>query len=251
MQIAHIRSAKSGGPRHDPSYDRAKLNSDENLLLLCNGPHHDHVDKHEDLYTISELLEWKSRQIAQGGGCSVTDIEIDPLVRKLDEFIASLKEVNFVVELRGGVGSNGSGLIATALEAPVKSEEVNSDGAKYIGIRAENHGLLPIGVEVAGLEFDVGQVAYVPYHLSNRFTRYPVPCSLGQRESGEWFAHQDEIRDVMIALCRKIRCIPTRFRAFVRIGTGVAEFSSWASIAILPIWNSDITEDDLQVIFAS
>ena len=92
MQIAHIRSAKPGGPRHDPGYDGAKLNTDENLLLLCAGPHHDHVDKHEHAYTVEELLEWKRRQVAQGRGCEVTDDEIEPLAQKLDEFIAALQK---------------------------------------------------------------------------------------------------------------------------------------------------------------
>lgn len=93
VEIAHIRSAKVGGPRHDPGYDTRKLNTDENLLLLCSGPHHDHVDRHEDAYPIEELLEWKRRQVAQGRGCHVTDDEIEPLAQKLDEFIAAVQKV--------------------------------------------------------------------------------------------------------------------------------------------------------------
>ena len=33
-EIAHIRSASPGGPRHDPSYN-GDLDGPENLLLLC------------------------------------------------------------------------------------------------------------------------------------------------------------------------------------------------------------------------
>jgi hypothetical protein len=93
VQIAHIRSAQPGGPRHDPGYDIAKLNTDENLLLLCTGPHHDHVDKHEHAYPVEELLEWKKRQVAQGQGCEVADDEIEPLAQKLDEFIVAVQKL--------------------------------------------------------------------------------------------------------------------------------------------------------------
>lgn len=39
----HIRSSKVDGPRHDPNYDAAKLDSYENLILLC-PTHHTMVD---------------------------------------------------------------------------------------------------------------------------------------------------------------------------------------------------------------
>lgn len=98
VDIAHIRSAKPGGPRHDPGYDTAKLNTDENLLLLCSGPHHDHVDKHQHAYTVEELLEWKTRQVAQARGCKVADDEIEPLALKLDECIAALRKLERSVQ---------------------------------------------------------------------------------------------------------------------------------------------------------
>jgi len=40
---AHIRSSKSGGPRHDPSYPKDKLDGYENLILLC-PTHHKMID---------------------------------------------------------------------------------------------------------------------------------------------------------------------------------------------------------------
>ncbi|MFG3097228.1 HNH endonuclease [Streptomyces sp. NPDC048202] len=41
---AHIRSARPDGPRHDPQYDSNKLDTYENLLLLC-PTHHTLIDK--------------------------------------------------------------------------------------------------------------------------------------------------------------------------------------------------------------
>ena len=46
VQIAHIRSEKPNGPRHEPAYPKEKINSEENLLLLC-GKHHTPVDQNE------------------------------------------------------------------------------------------------------------------------------------------------------------------------------------------------------------
>lgn len=71
-QIAHIRSEKPNGPRHDPDY-ADELNGPANLLLLC-GRHHPPVDRHESTYTIDELEVWKARQRAGAGdGTPLTD----------------------------------------------------------------------------------------------------------------------------------------------------------------------------------
>ncbi|MEV5434479.1 HNH endonuclease [Streptomyces sp. NPDC052682] len=63
-EIAHIRSGQPGGPRHDPEYPRPKLNTFENLLLLC-ATHHKLVDRGD--YSVAELLIWKGAQVAQPG----------------------------------------------------------------------------------------------------------------------------------------------------------------------------------------
>lgn len=65
-QIAHIRSEKTNGPRHDPGYSR-DINGDANLLLLLCGRHHPPVDRHESIYPIADLLEWKKQQVLTAG----------------------------------------------------------------------------------------------------------------------------------------------------------------------------------------
>ncbi|MCX5273746.1 HNH endonuclease signature motif containing protein [Streptomyces virginiae] len=58
---AHIRSSQSGGPRHDTNYGVAKLDSYENLLLLC-PTHHSLVDKNNGVgYSVATLVEMKSQ----------------------------------------------------------------------------------------------------------------------------------------------------------------------------------------------
>jgi hypothetical protein len=64
-EIAHIRSEKFNGPRHDPTFT-GDINGPENLLLLC-GKHHPPVDRHESIYSIEELLIWKRVQVASAG----------------------------------------------------------------------------------------------------------------------------------------------------------------------------------------
>jgi hypothetical protein len=82
-EIAHIRSERPGGPRHDPTYT-GDINGADNLLLLC-GRHHRPVDRHESLYTIAELEIWKADQIAAAdGGTPISDSEARAYARLTD-----------------------------------------------------------------------------------------------------------------------------------------------------------------------
>ncbi|MCX2950196.1 HNH endonuclease signature motif containing protein [Lentzea sp. NEAU-D7] len=81
-QIAHIRSESFKGPRHVPGY--RKVNSEENLLLLC-GVHHKPVDDHESTYSIDELLDWKRLQTAGGTGLELADHQLSQVIRFLSE----------------------------------------------------------------------------------------------------------------------------------------------------------------------
>jgi hypothetical protein len=55
----HIISAEVNGPRHDPSYPKEKLDSYENLLLLCRV-HHKMVDDQATTFTAEILRQLKS-----------------------------------------------------------------------------------------------------------------------------------------------------------------------------------------------
>ncbi|MFF6791088.1 HNH endonuclease signature motif containing protein [Streptomyces filamentosus] len=57
---AHIRSARPEGPRHDPEYTNDKLDSYQNLLLLC-PTHHTLIDKNKGAgFTVVELEAMKA-----------------------------------------------------------------------------------------------------------------------------------------------------------------------------------------------
>ena len=55
----HIISPEPNGPRHDPSYPIDKLDSYENLILLCRV-HHKMVDDQETTYTANILHQMKN-----------------------------------------------------------------------------------------------------------------------------------------------------------------------------------------------
>lgn len=52
---AHIRSRKPNGPRHDPDYDKSRLDSHENLILLC-PTHHTVIDDNNGAAYDAEAL---------------------------------------------------------------------------------------------------------------------------------------------------------------------------------------------------
>ena len=55
----HIISPRSNGPRHDPSYPQEKLDSQENLILLCRVDHKIIDDQYES-YTVDILRQMKA-----------------------------------------------------------------------------------------------------------------------------------------------------------------------------------------------
>ncbi|MEU0839516.1 HNH endonuclease [Streptomyces sp. NPDC005962] len=89
-EIAHIRSEKKKGPRYKAGY-AGDINGFENLLLLC-GVHHKAVDRHESLYTVAKLEEWKTAQVAQSGQHVVSD-DLAEIVRQVHQSLQKLTEV--------------------------------------------------------------------------------------------------------------------------------------------------------------
>ena len=58
--IAHIYAHSDGGPRSKPGLTDADRRSPENLILFC-PTHHVIVDKQEETYPATLLIEWKQR----------------------------------------------------------------------------------------------------------------------------------------------------------------------------------------------
>lgn len=64
LQVAHIWSPCSSGPRHHPSLPVKLCHREENLLALCSA-HHALIDRYPDQYTANKLFLWKQLQVAQ------------------------------------------------------------------------------------------------------------------------------------------------------------------------------------------
>jgi hypothetical protein len=170
VQIAHIRSPKTDGPRHDPDFPRGKLNSDENLLLLC-GVHHHPVDRNGSRYATEELLAWKKAQTAEGGGFAVQDDEIRDLVARLESMLDELVQASRLqlqARITGGrlISPNPPRVIGLPLEMlndPRHEAAAPFVPGRLIGVEVENHG--PVGAEVrtAGIDVDYGPSQREPW----------------------------------------------------------------------------------------
>lgn len=62
---AHIRSRKPEGPRHDPEFDKSKLDSYDNLILLC-PTHHTMIDANNGAgYKVDQLVAMRTKHEKQ------------------------------------------------------------------------------------------------------------------------------------------------------------------------------------------
>jgi len=57
-EMAHIIARSKGGPRGSETIPKHKLNSYENLILLC-PTHHRMIDRAPSNYTVEQILGWK------------------------------------------------------------------------------------------------------------------------------------------------------------------------------------------------
>jgi hypothetical protein len=262
VQIAHIRSPKSTGPRHDPDYPSDKLNSDENLLLLCNRHHHP-VDGSESKYTIEELLEWKKNQVTDGGGFLVEDEDIPSLAASLQASLDELvKATRLYLEVRlvGGRLSQTDPVQVVRIDLDI-FEEFGSRGdsqglfrpGRWIGVETENRGSVGTEVEAAGIDFDLGPDRPDPWQYTfpaNTLTPWQFPCRVDGHSSRRWFNDEDSIRTFSDWLFKVHGSGPRRFRAWVRLGNGDRATGEWIAREELPIWEPGVGKAELRVRYA-
>ena len=255
VQIAHIRSPKPGGPRHDPDFPAAKLNSEENLLLLC-GVHHHPVDVNRSKYTTEELLGWKKEQTSEDGGFTVQDGEIKDLAARLESSLGELVQATrlqlHVLLVGGWIGAVTGEVVRVELDV---FEEFGRRGAhlfrpeRLIGVEVQNQG--PVGAEVraAGIDFDLGpgfpalwQYAFAP----NDFTPWQFPCRVDGHSARDWFDDEHALRRFADRLLADHGHGPRRFRAWALLGNGERHTGDWLARADLPIWESGTGEEQLR-----
>jgi len=257
VQIAHIRSAKLSGPRHDPDYPPDKLNTEENLLLLCN-PHHHPVDSNESEYTIDQLLEWKKAQVTDSGGFLVEDEDVAGLAAalqaSLDE-IAQATRLQVQVRLVGGRIGRTPGVARMNLDGLDETEQTMGHlfrPGRLIGVEAENRGMVGADVQAAGIDIDHGPAqpgAWQYAFPDNRIAQWEFPCRVDGHATRVWFEPEDRIRGFVDALFAARGLSPQRFRGWARLGDGDRVSGEWIARADLPIWEPGVGEVQLRARF--
>jgi hypothetical protein len=87
VQVAHIRTPAPNGPRYSPSFSTTELDTESNLILLCEA-HHKEIDEFPELYSVEKLVEWKSLQVqtaAAAGKSRSTDMSQLPATTRYPE----------------------------------------------------------------------------------------------------------------------------------------------------------------------
>jgi hypothetical protein len=258
VQIAHIRSAKITGPRHDPEYPADKLNSEENLLLLC-GKHHHSVDGNESKYTIEELLEWKKAQVNDSGGFIVRDEDIVGLAVALQASIDELVQATRLqMQVRLVGGRVGRGAAAVARMNLDGLDEVGSTmghlfrPGRLIGVEVENQGIVGAEVQAAGIDIDHGPGRRGPWqytYVANGITQWEFPCRIEGHATRDWFETEDRLRRFLDGLYATRGLAPQRFRAWAELGNGDRLSGEWIARADLPIWEPAVAEAQLRARF--
>lgn len=97
----HIVSSRQNGPRYDSSYPQEKLDSCENLILLCRI-HHKMVDDQEETYSADILRQMKSNHEVWVSG-KLTDrpkpVKIRRLSKNIPEFLSRFTTGKQVIDL--------------------------------------------------------------------------------------------------------------------------------------------------------
>ena len=243
-QIAHIRSGQPGGPRYDPTYPSDLVDCEENLFLACLKCHH-LVDDASDLYTVDELLEWKSRQVTQGTGRELAEHEVALIASKLEHTLAALTQVRITVELTGVIHVRSS-LIGVPLEhlaaTNIVSEEANN---QYLGVRVTNEGLVATDIDAVGIDLDIQADEHTSYLFPDDQFIQPQKL-LRSKSSGVWIADPLTVGAGLWAMYEQTLRFPHRMRAYALIpGDGRVE-GQWVSLANLPMWKTGMTEERLQ-----
>ena len=230
VQVAHIRSAKAEGPRHDPDYPADQLNEEANLLLLC-GKHHAAVDQNESVFETEELLQWKAEQVAQAGGTVVSDADITIHVRSLQSSLDAVLEVfraSVTVSVTGGEVAAG-GLLTMPLGALGRVAVSGlPTGERFLGVEVVNASAVGIDVAGAGIEVDAdldgGQ--FGRWLFTGGLLNRGFPFRLEGRATQSWHVPLTTAQKSLGSLMPSVR----RVRAFADLGDGSRAIGDWVGI---------------------
>jgi hypothetical protein len=259
VQIAHIRSAKATGPRHDPAYPADKHHCEENLLLLCNKHHHP-VDNNESKYSITELLEWKKKQVTADGGFLVEDEDIAGLAAALQASLGELvqaTQLQMTVRFVGGRLARTREVACISLNGLHELDQLNGHlllPGRLVGVEVENRGIVGAEVQSVGIHIDHGPSQPGPWvygYTANDITPWGYPCRVDGHSTRDWFETEGRIRGHVDRLYTARALAPQRFRPWAQLGNGSRLTGEWITRADLPIWEPGVGEAQLQARFGA
>ncbi|MGA5215214.1 HNH endonuclease [Streptomyces cinereoruber] len=261
VKVAHIRAEKPGGARHDPAFtkENGRVNSEENLMLLCHK-HHKWVDAHEDAYPTDELLAWKKRQITESRSAGLS-------ASQLDRVVAAFTTPRADVEVVGVLRLEGED-VTTKIEAFGKIGTTPAHSAeRLLGVRTSNVGAIGFTLNSAGIEIDVDGPAPVIYLYPRGIVRHLEPhavalwaidalrdplgipfsahTSKGPAD-GVWHADPSTLAAGIRQAVIPKGWVPLRFRAFANFGPDNLVHGSWVPAVHLPIWEPHVTQNWLE-----
>ena len=223
VAIAHIRGAKRGSARYDPSMTNHQRRSFPNLLLLCK-PHHDVVDKrHPGDYSPEVLVGWKAEREGQAGldQAILAGLTEDRLLELIERALASVTPQRLLtVELGLGVaalelGQTISFPTETArdffemyanLGPVVVTLTVRSVGGLRAFVNSHELRLAPSNDRLMGI---------------NDFPRInsPLPAAVEIGESQTWLYDLGKVKD-LIGRLQKLRGQVTSVAGLANLGSG-------------------------------
>lgn len=166
----HIISRQLHGPRHDPSFPEEKLDTYENLILLCRV-HHKMIDDQDETYTVEILQQMKSNHetwVSQklSGSPQPNPVRLKRIQQSIPAFLIPLRtgiEVLNIVE-----NSHASSLDHEELESEEEVEpianflQVVRDWGD-IGIDAEPSDRVRLAYELSKMLNDLEELGWLVF----------------------------------------------------------------------------------------
>lgn len=228
-EVAHIRSAEHGGPRHECDYNG--VHEFDNLLLLCSL-HHGHVDYHWRDYDINLLCKWKEMQQKQVGE-RVSNEYLDALLSELDR----LREQNrtqqrgaLFVELVGGLGLTESSPHPVFWQGMRNLKIARRDGETYLGVRVANRNPEDASVLATGVEFDYGipnPMYFFPTRLDAAEGVSQEAFQLAADQTRTHFTSTPALGHCLRILNKETGSLTTRIRGWIALELGERVYSPW------------------------
>lgn len=242
VDIAHIRGAKPGSARYDPTMTNDQRRAFANLILLC-GPHHKLVDRlAPDDYPPQTLEQWKTESEPSGLARTVASgLTEAHLVAFIEQFAALHLTRTADVEVLGGIVTHRDGVAAMSLDMLQTVGEFNpelADLERVVVVDIRNTGSLPIVVGSIGLAVnleDPASGASFETELLGRDdfpgTNATLPYQIAAGSSLQWFTKLSTL-SALGEYVGSSRLRPLVITASVRLGSGERLTSAAAKLGV-------------------